>query len=82
MHGNDSENKSEWVTVHRTLTDTPLPSHLSPSTKQLAEKVEAKSERPWRHFVAGGIGGVIGATITCPLEVRIPRSNLHDINLH
>jgi solute carrier family 25 protein 33/36 len=23
----------------------------------------------WRHFIAGGAGGMVGATITCPLEV-------------
>ena len=23
----------------------------------------------WRHFIAGGIGGMFGATLTCPLEV-------------
>ena len=23
----------------------------------------------WKHFIAGGIGGMIGATLTCPLEV-------------
>lgn len=23
----------------------------------------------WRHFIAGGMGGMVGAMITCPLEV-------------
>ena len=29
----------------------------------------AKSGREWRHFAAGGCGGMMGALITCPLEV-------------
>jgi len=29
----------------------------------------AKKGREWRHFAAGGCGGMMGALITCPLEV-------------
>ena len=29
----------------------------------------ARSGRDWRHFAAGGCGGMMGALITCPLEV-------------
>lgn len=25
--------------------------------------------KPWVHFVAGGIGGTVGAVVTCPLDV-------------
>ncbi|ODH36018.1 hypothetical protein ACO22_02851 [Paracoccidioides brasiliensis] len=33
---------------------------------QQTEKADAKS---WAHFVAGGIGGMTAATLTCPLDV-------------
>ncbi|CAR66303.1 DEHA2F08448p [Debaryomyces hansenii CBS767] len=32
--------------------------------------IEPKSQtKPWVHFVAGGIGGMVGAVATCPLDV-------------
>lgn len=32
-------------------------------------KDEIKATKPWVHFVAGGIGGMVGAVCTCPLDV-------------
>ena len=34
-----------------------------------ARGLAARSGREWRHFAAGGCGGMMGALITCPLEV-------------
>ncbi|ABN66546.1 predicted protein [Scheffersomyces stipitis CBS 6054] len=31
--------------------------------------VEKTPVKPWVHFVAGGIGGMVGAIVTCPLDV-------------
>ncbi|KAG7192300.1 Pyrimidine nucleotide transporter, mitochondrial [Scheffersomyces spartinae] len=30
---------------------------------------EIKATKPWVHFVAGGVGGMVGAVCTCPLDV-------------
>ncbi|KAK9766676.1 Pyrimidine nucleotide transporter, mitochondrial, variant 2 [Basidiobolus ranarum] len=30
---------------------------------------DSKSQQAWLHFVAGGVGGMIGSTLTCPLDV-------------
>ncbi|KAG5421535.1 RIM2 [Candida metapsilosis] len=32
-------------------------------------KSEIKETKPWVHFVAGGVGGTVGAVVTCPLDV-------------
>ncbi|CAI5757839.1 unnamed protein product [Candida verbasci] len=32
-------------------------------------KEDVKQTKPWVHFVAGGIGGTVGAVVTCPLDV-------------
>lgn len=32
-------------------------------------KLEIKETKPWVHFVAGGVGGTVGAVVTCPLDV-------------
>jgi solute carrier family 25 protein 33/36 len=29
---------------------------------------QAQPRRPWAHFVAGGVGGMTAATLTCPLD--------------
>lgn len=43
------------------------------STLRLAEPLDAdnykKSPPKWVHFIAGGIGGMVGAIVTCPLDV-------------
>lgn len=36
----------------------------TPSTKD-----SIKETKPWVHFVAGGVGGMAGAILTCPLDV-------------
>ena len=33
------------------------------------QKRNQSPSKPWVHFVAGGIGGMVGATATCPLDV-------------
>jgi hypothetical protein len=59
--------------AHRTLatsnSDPQTPSHIPPLVVPTATQEVVKSKNPWRHFVAGGLAGVIGASITCPLEV-------------
>lgn len=48
------------------------PSQLVSSTEKNARAdkgAAAKRGREWRHFAAGGCGGMMGALITCPLEV-------------
>ena len=41
--------------------------------KQLDPKPEERSQdkelAPWKHFVAGGLGGSFAALVTCPLDV-------------
>jgi hypothetical protein len=39
------------------------------SARGAASGLAARSGRDWRHFAAGGCGGMMGALITCPLEV-------------
>jgi len=44
------------------------------SIQRAASAVPAKAEKQhlgyqWRHFIAGGMGGMVGAMMTCPLEV-------------
>jgi len=34
-----------------------------------ATETEKKKAPPWAHFIGGGLGGLFGAVITCPLEV-------------
>lgn len=34
-----------------------------------SESSEVKMTPPWVHFVAGGVGGMAGAVLTCPLDV-------------
>lgn len=40
-----------------------------PTTSTRITRSEIKETKPWVHFVAGGIGGTVGAVITCPLDV-------------
>lgn len=39
--------------------------------QQKASEVASKPDgvKPWVHFVAGGVGGMAGAVVTCPLDV-------------
>ena len=45
------------------------------STLKLTERldVDAQTEKKnppkWVHFIAGGVGGMLGAVVTCPLDV-------------
>lgn len=49
-----------------------------------------KNGREWRHFLAGGCGGMVGAMITCPLEVvkthlqskHVARRSISDVVMH
>ncbi|KAK9469484.1 mitochondrial carrier domain-containing protein [Lipomyces arxii] len=49
--------------------------NLIPTPADAAKSLSAKSDTipretaPWLHFVAGGIGGMMGAIVTCPLDV-------------
>ncbi|KAK7205119.1 mitochondrial carrier domain-containing protein [Myxozyma melibiosi] len=46
----------------------PSPDSGSVATANTADKVQPLS-RPWIHFFAGGFGGMMGAILTCPLDV-------------
>jgi hypothetical protein len=51
-----------------------VPGDAAASIQRAASAVPAKAEKQhlgyhWRHFIAGGMGGMVGATMTCPLEV-------------
>ncbi|KAK6457160.1 mitochondrial carrier domain-containing protein [Scheffersomyces xylosifermentans] len=37
--------------------------------KHVAFDPQKAAVKPWVHFVAGGIGGMVGAIVTCPLDV-------------
>ncbi|ORX96882.1 mitochondrial carrier protein [Basidiobolus meristosporus CBS 931.73] len=41
---------------------------VKPQAKPLST-VESTSQQAWLHFVAGGVGGMIGSSLTCPLDV-------------
>ncbi|EMG50809.1 Mitochondrial carrier protein RIM2 [Candida maltosa Xu316] len=38
-------------------------------TSQVPAPVKETGTKPWVHFVAGGIGGMVGSIVTCPLDV-------------
>lgn len=42
------------------------PGPMDPKTKQIETHPTVK---PWVHFVAGGIGGMAGAVVTCPFDL-------------
>lgn len=67
-----------------------LASDEKSSTGQLSGPLEVDRPHPklrqrtpkWVHFVAGGIGGMVGAVVTCPLDVvktRLQSDSYHDI---
>ncbi|KAF6065303.1 Mitochondrial carrier family protein [Candida albicans] len=45
-----------------------LENNVSSISTTTNEKPKPKP-KPWVHFVAGGIGGTVGAVVTCPLDV-------------
>lgn len=59
-----SDEKSS--TLRPTTVTVPPPKALEPT----------KTTPPWVHFVAGGVGGMVGAVVTCPLDVVKTRLQL------
>jgi len=45
-----------------------LPANVRPVLQVPAKQVRMENSR-WKHLVAGGMGGMFGAILTCPLEV-------------
>ena len=64
-HGGDAP--AAAVPSHQQAGDTPNAAQGARSSSDRG--AAAKKGREWRHFVAGGCGGMMGALITCPLEV-------------
>lgn len=51
-------------------SDEKLSSTRTPEALLVAPVRNQKQETPkWIHFVAGGVGGMVGAVVTCPLDV-------------
>lgn len=48
--------------------DAAVPQPQTTTSKKFTRS-EIKETKPWVHFVAGGIGGTVGAVVTCPLDV-------------
>ncbi|EDK43786.1 mitochondrial carrier protein RIM2 [Lodderomyces elongisporus NRRL YB-4239] len=54
----------------RELIDELKSAELLKSQYQTQTSIPQKKEtKPWVHFVAGGVGGTVGAVVTCPLDV-------------
>ncbi|KAI5955928.1 RIM2 [Candida jiufengensis] len=47
--------------------ESSMPKNNDPTVKQNIATI--KETKPWVHFVAGGVGGTVGAVVTCPLDV-------------
>lgn len=62
------------VSDEKLSTMRPVEPAKGPSVAEVKEAVGVTP--PWVHFVAGGIGGMVGAVATCPLDVVKTRLQL------
>ncbi|CAG8541223.1 10786_t:CDS:2 [Diversispora eburnea] len=64
-------NKQPQLKLSSTQTTTVI--HQTPTTSK--SQATSASSKAWLHFVAGGIGGMVGAVVTSPLDVMRTRAN-------
>lgn len=57
----DAQEAYNYLILDETSVLTPEVEHMEP--------LKSPSPKNWVHFVAGGIGGMTGAILTCPLDV-------------
>ncbi|RHZ71065.1 hypothetical protein Glove_262g30 [Diversispora epigaea] len=62
-------NKQPQLKLSSTQTATVI--HQTPTTSK--SQATSASSKAWLHFVAGGIGGMVGAVVTSPLDVMRTR---------